>query len=155
MVLPVLESLVGMLGLGSNVIPAVIGLTLLFGTLVDELVRLSKKHGVLTPYTSFLADDIGGIDELALRGAASERLESLSEVSGEEAFYGRAAKAEFKSAEQASGRRLRELAQNVAPAGPARTADVARPPSPDAIAAPPATVVMSSVAAFTRRMRSL
>ncbi|HEV7282631.1 MAG TPA: VIT and VWA domain-containing protein [Pirellulaceae bacterium] len=83
--------------------------------LVDELVRLSKKHGVLTPYTSFLADDIGGIDEMALRGAASRRLESLSEVSGEGAFYGRAAKAEFKASDRASGGRLRELAQNAAP----------------------------------------
>lgn len=43
MVLPVLESLVGMLGLGSNVIPAVIGLTLLFGTLIDELVRRRSR----------------------------------------------------------------------------------------------------------------
>ncbi len=43
MVLPVLESLVGMLGLNSNVIPAVIGLTLLFGTLVDELVRRRSR----------------------------------------------------------------------------------------------------------------
>ena len=39
MVLPVLENLVGLRGLKSDVIPAVIGLTLLFGTLVDELVR--------------------------------------------------------------------------------------------------------------------
>lgn len=39
MVLPVLETLVSFRGLGNNVIPAVIGLTLLFGTIVDELVR--------------------------------------------------------------------------------------------------------------------
>ena len=39
MVLPVLENLVGLEGLSSDVIPAVIGLTLLFGTLVDELIR--------------------------------------------------------------------------------------------------------------------
>lgn len=87
--------------------------------MVDELVRLSKKHGVLTPYTSFLADDIGAADELALRGAASERLESLSAVSGEGAFYSRAGKAEFKAADRAGSGRLQELAQNVAPAGPA------------------------------------
>jgi ribose transport system permease protein len=42
MVLPVLESLVSLRGLGSNMIPAVIGLTLLFGTIVDELVR--RRH---------------------------------------------------------------------------------------------------------------
>ncbi len=39
MVLPVLESVVGMRGMRSDVIPAVIGLTLLTGTLFDELTR--------------------------------------------------------------------------------------------------------------------
>jgi len=39
MVLPVLETLVSFRGLRNNVIPAVIGLTLLFGTIVDELIR--------------------------------------------------------------------------------------------------------------------
>lgn len=42
MVLPVLENLVSLRGLGSDVIPAVIGLTLLAGTVVDELVR--RRH---------------------------------------------------------------------------------------------------------------
>jgi len=39
MVLPVLETLVSFRGLRNNVIPAVIGLTLLLGTIVDELIR--------------------------------------------------------------------------------------------------------------------
>ncbi len=39
MVLPVLENLVSIRGLKSDVIPAVIGLTLLFGTIVDEFIR--------------------------------------------------------------------------------------------------------------------
>jgi ribose transport system permease protein len=39
MVLPVLENLVRIRGLKSDVIPAVIGLTLLFGTIVDEFIR--------------------------------------------------------------------------------------------------------------------
>lgn len=39
MVLPVLENLVSIRGLKSDVIPAVIGLTLLLGTVVDEFVR--------------------------------------------------------------------------------------------------------------------
>jgi ribose transport system permease protein len=39
MVLPVLETLVSFRGLRNNVIPAVIGLTLLFGTIIDELIR--------------------------------------------------------------------------------------------------------------------
>lgn len=43
MVLPVLESLVSFQGLKNNVIPAVIGLTLLFGTIVDELIRRRSR----------------------------------------------------------------------------------------------------------------
>jgi ribose transport system permease protein len=43
MVLPVLENLVTFRGLESNVIPAVIGLTLLFGTIVDELIRRRSR----------------------------------------------------------------------------------------------------------------
>jgi ribose transport system permease protein len=39
MVLPVLENLVNFRGDRSDVIPAVIGLTLLFGTIIDELIR--------------------------------------------------------------------------------------------------------------------
>ena len=43
MVLPVLETLVSFRGLKNNVIPAVIGLTLLFGTVVDELIRRRSR----------------------------------------------------------------------------------------------------------------
>jgi ribose transport system permease protein len=39
MVLPVLENLVSLRGLKSDVIPAVIGLTLLVGTIADEVLR--------------------------------------------------------------------------------------------------------------------
>ena len=43
MVLPVLENLVTFRGLKSDMIPAVIGLTLLFGTIVDELIRRRSR----------------------------------------------------------------------------------------------------------------
>jgi len=43
MVLPVLETLVSFRGLRNNVIPAVIGLTLLFGTIVDEFIRRRSR----------------------------------------------------------------------------------------------------------------
>lgn len=43
MVLPVLENLVTFKGLKSDVIPAVIGLTLLGGTIVDELIRRRSR----------------------------------------------------------------------------------------------------------------
>jgi ribose transport system permease protein len=45
MVLPLLESLVSLRGLKSDVIPAVIGLTLLVGTIADELIRRRSKAG--------------------------------------------------------------------------------------------------------------
>jgi ribose transport system permease protein len=43
MVLPVLEKLVSFRGLTNEVIPAVIGLTLLVGTIVDELIRRRSR----------------------------------------------------------------------------------------------------------------
>ncbi len=43
MVLPILDSLVSIRGLKSDVIPAVIGLTLLFGTIVDEFIRRRSR----------------------------------------------------------------------------------------------------------------
>ncbi len=43
MVLPILQSLVSILGLSSDVIPAVIGLTLLLGTIVDEFIRRRSR----------------------------------------------------------------------------------------------------------------
>lgn len=43
MVLPVLENLVSIRGLKSDVIPAVIGLTLLLGTIVDEFIRRRSR----------------------------------------------------------------------------------------------------------------
>jgi ribose transport system permease protein len=43
MVLPVLETLVSFRGLKNDVIPAVIGLTLLVGTILDELIRRRSR----------------------------------------------------------------------------------------------------------------
>lgn len=43
MVLPLLESLINLRGLSSDVIPAVIGLTLLVGTIVDEFLRRRSR----------------------------------------------------------------------------------------------------------------
>jgi len=43
MVLPVIERVVTFQGLGNNVIPVVIGLTLLVGTIVDELMRRRSR----------------------------------------------------------------------------------------------------------------
>ena len=42
--------------------------------LIDELVRLATRHGIITPYTSFLAEEDGAREDLAARsGRASGR----------------------------------------------------------------------------------
>jgi Ca-activated chloride channel family protein len=52
--------------------------------LTDELVALSGKYGILTPYTSFLADERVPLHALTHNNyRATLSLESLSEVSGE------------------------------------------------------------------------
>lgn len=68
--------------------------------LVKELVALSTKHGILTPYTSFLADESGR--ELAQSdrySAAGVAVERLSEAEGRGGFRQR----EFKQSLQQSG----------------------------------------------------
>jgi Ca-activated chloride channel homolog len=70
--------------------------------LVDELVELSKKHGIMTPYTSFLADE--HVD-LADRGGANIRATSalplLGASEGKSAFGQRMLKSQLKGANQA------------------------------------------------------
>jgi Ca-activated chloride channel family protein len=67
--------------------------------LVDELVSLSQKHGILTPYTSFLADDTVRLTDRrdnnlkALRSA-----EQLSVTSGAAGFGQRAMKGQYQNA---------------------------------------------------------
>jgi Ca-activated chloride channel family protein len=51
--------------------------------LTDELVELSKKYGILTPYTSFLADERTDLHARAFNvRAAQESLTQLAEVEG-------------------------------------------------------------------------
>lgn len=63
--------------------------------LVDELVGLSTRYGILTPYTSFLADDrptiVAGGRGGAIR-AAEERLDALADTSGASGFAQRSFK---------------------------------------------------------------
>jgi uncharacterized protein YegL len=52
--------------------------------LIEELVDLAKKHGILTPYTSFMADDSVNVrDRGQLRANAADRLEDLAQTEGE------------------------------------------------------------------------
>ncbi|MDP6446815.1 MAG: hypothetical protein QF805_23690, partial [Pirellulaceae bacterium] len=62
--------------------------------LVQELLALSTKHGVLTPYTAFLADDQGTapLSSSANFNATRMRLRQLERADGAEGFYQRAQK---------------------------------------------------------------
>ena len=69
--------------------------------LVAELVALSTKHGILTPYTSFLADDQGNADLADAEGGlrrARNRIERLEESAGKAAFSQRAVKQALRDA---------------------------------------------------------
>jgi len=72
--------------------------------LINELVELSTKHGIVTPYTSFLADEnsalAGLADKRGRRSATTENLSFLqSESGGESGFAQRSSKQAFKIAD--------------------------------------------------------
>ena len=57
--------------------------------LIDELVALSKKHGILTPYTSFLADDTVPFRDLAESNRRADRaLDALGAMPGGAGGFG-------------------------------------------------------------------
>ncbi|MHB1033290.1 MAG: VIT domain-containing protein [Pirellulales bacterium] len=97
--------------------------------LVKELVALSTKHGILTPYTSFLADDTMNVRELTQNETRARRsLEALSESGGISGFAQRAEKARFKSADGLYAPAMSAPADSFAPATPAgRLAGEAKP----------------------------
>lgn len=72
--------------------------------LVKELITLSIKHGILTQYTSFLADEhdeANGLSDARRNfGRADSRLRSLEATSGRFAFGGRVSKQQLKGAQQ-------------------------------------------------------
>jgi Ca-activated chloride channel family protein len=70
--------------------------------LIKELVALATEHGILTPYTSFLATEGSDVREVAAnRTRAFTETESLGEPAGRYAFDQRGAKLAFQSASQA------------------------------------------------------
>lgn len=71
--------------------------------LVNELVALSLKHGIMTPYTSFLADENQSFSDRdhLLTEARSRSQRGLSVTSGFGGFSQRLYKAELKGASQA------------------------------------------------------
>ena len=72
--------------------------------LVDELVGLSKKYGIMTPYTSFLADETVRLHAGRQNAArARSSLEQLSELSGASGVNQRGLKNDLMRAERAGG----------------------------------------------------
>jgi Ca-activated chloride channel homolog len=70
--------------------------------LTDELVQLSLKYGILTPYTSFLADDRVDLGRVThLRSRASESLQQLQTTDGISGFEQRDLKLQLKGAQGA------------------------------------------------------
>ncbi|HVW38828.1 MAG TPA: VWA domain-containing protein, partial [Pirellulales bacterium] len=71
--------------------------------LVKELVELSTRHGIMTPYTSFLADETVNLRGLARNAAtARDRLNQLQEAEGLGGFEQREYKGRLQGAKQAS-----------------------------------------------------
>ncbi len=70
--------------------------------LVKELVELSTRHGILTPYTSFLADENTRVHDLTVNTReAGRRLQSLGDASGVSGVAQRAYKGQMQRAQQA------------------------------------------------------
>ncbi len=88
--------------------------------LVKELVDLSTKHGILTPYTSFLADEtsrpLASADNLRL---TRESLSALSESSGVSGVSQRFEKRKFQSATNAGSSAKALPAATASPGQPA------------------------------------
>ena len=79
---------------------------------IDELVRLSRDYGIMTPYTSFLADEttkLGSIRSLRENGILSVR--PLSAITGEEAQRGARNRDMLKKAENLAGDSARPAAE--------------------------------------------
>jgi len=69
--------------------------------LVQELVSLSTKHGILTPYTSFLADENTSIRDLTQNVERTrQNLEVLAETEGKSGVAQRSEKFRLQSANQ-------------------------------------------------------
>lgn len=73
--------------------------------LVDELVQLSIKHGIITPYTSFLAEEQTNLADRTAnaRRAGDHASRELARAEGREGFMQRQRKGELQNAAQADG----------------------------------------------------
>ncbi|NQU26507.1 MAG: hypothetical protein HQ567_34910, partial [Candidatus Nealsonbacteria bacterium] len=85
--------------------------------LVKELVTLSTRHGILTPYTSFMADENAPVRDLAAATRqAGSRLGALNTTDGRGGFAQRAYKGSLKRADRAPAAPAAEMAADAAEA---------------------------------------
>jgi Ca-activated chloride channel family protein len=70
--------------------------------LIQELVELATQHGILTPYTSFLADENVRLHDTANVRRANDQLFALEQTSGESGFAQRALKSGYQNAQNAA-----------------------------------------------------
>jgi Ca-activated chloride channel family protein len=88
--------------------------------LVNELVALATEHGILTPYTSFLADETSDVRRVTEnRARAMSEAKSLEETSGRFAFSQRGEKLALQSASRAPAAAASESLSGDAAEGPA------------------------------------
>ncbi len=94
--------------------------------LVNELVMLSTKHGILTPYTAFLADETvrPELASASNRRMTRSNLSDLDESGGRRSFLQRGLKQSFKNAKNAESDAFSEEALGGAISRPG-----SRPPS--------------------------
>jgi Ca-activated chloride channel family protein len=94
--------------------------------LVKELVGLSLKHGIMTPYTSFLADENGRHDLAAGEKAAQERLEQFDHYAdGQQGVMQRANKHALQLINQPAAASPMGIAQNISAGTNASPSDAA------------------------------
>ncbi len=88
--------------------------------LVKELVDLATRHAILTPYTSFLADENTPLRDVAAHvQRADTRLLAMDRASGAGAFYQRSFKGGLQRARQATPSGIPAYAPAESEAGPA------------------------------------
>ena len=67
--------------------------------LMDELIHLSRKYGILTPFTSYLADENSDVRDLDMaRQRVGDQLQLLEQQSGETGFNQRVVKSALQTA---------------------------------------------------------
>ena len=104
--------------------------------LINELVAISTRHGIITPYTSFLADENANVRDFAFSSRrAGIALDALGEAEGRAGFVQRELKAQLQRGRLASPSSSQSLGQGGGGFGGADAA-ASRTATPRAAASP-------------------